>query len=91
MSAGCSRACGWTPQQPIKRAIQRDEAAIRRWRDEAWPELRRRARRERRALVFEDESGFYLLRGWSRPTPREGRPRSSARSRRATTSRSWGG
>src|SRR3954470_19561368 len=32
----------WTPQQPIKRAIQRDEAAIRRWRDEAWPELRRR-------------------------------------------------
>src|SRR5437764_436282 len=28
-----------------------------------WPELRRRARRERRALVFEDESGFYLLPG----------------------------
>jgi len=54
---------GWTPQQPIQRAIQRDEAAIQRWRDETWPELRRRARRERRALVFEDESGFYLLPG----------------------------
>jgi transposase len=54
---------GWTPQQPIKRAIQRDEAAIRRWREEAWPELRRRARRERRALILEDESGFYLLPG----------------------------
>ena len=54
---------GWTPQQPIKRAIQRDEAAIRRWREESWPELRRRARRERRALLFEDESGFYLLPG----------------------------
>jgi transposase len=54
---------GWTPQQPIKRAIQRDEAAIRRWREEAFPELRRRARRERRALVLEDESGFYLLPG----------------------------
>ncbi len=53
----------WTPQQPIKRAIQRDEGAIRRWRAEVWPELRRRARRERRALVFEDESGFYLLPG----------------------------
>jgi transposase len=53
----------WTPQQPIKRAIQRDDEAIRRWRDEAWPELRRRARRERRVLVFEDESGFYLLPG----------------------------
>jgi transposase len=53
----------WTPQMPIKRAIQRDEEAIRRWRDEVWPELRRRARRERRVLVFEDESGFYLLPG----------------------------
>jgi transposase len=57
------RDLGWTPQQPIKRAIQRDEGAIRRWRDEVWPELRRRARCERRALVFEDESGFYLLPG----------------------------
>jgi transposase len=53
----------WTPQQPIKRAIQRDDDAIRRWRDETWPELLRRARRERRTLVFEDESGFYLLPG----------------------------
>jgi transposase len=53
----------WTPQVPIRRAIQRDEGAIRRWRDEVWPDLRRRARRERRVLVFEDESGFYLLPG----------------------------
>lgn len=53
----------WTPQVPIKRAIQRDEDAIRRWRAEAWPELFSRAKRERRVLVFEDESGFYLLPG----------------------------
>ncbi len=53
----------WTPQVPIRRAIQRDEEAIRRWRAEVWPELRRKARRERRVLVFEDESGFYLLPG----------------------------
>jgi transposase len=57
------RVLGWTPQQPIKRAIQRDEEAIRRWRDETWPDLHRVARRERRALIFEDESGFYLLPG----------------------------
>lgn len=57
------KALHWTPQQPIQRAIQRDNEAIRRWREETWPELRRRARRERRALVFEDESGFYLLPG----------------------------
>jgi transposase len=55
------RKLGWTPQLPITRAIQRDEEAIERWRVEAWPKLLRRARRERRKLVFTDESGFYLL------------------------------
>jgi transposase len=54
---------GWTPQVPITRAIQRDEGAIARWRDEAWPALKARARRERRTPVFVDESGFYLLPG----------------------------
>jgi transposase len=53
----------WTPQVPITRATQRDEEAIERWRAEVWPELRRQARRERRVLVFVDESGFYLLPG----------------------------
>lgn len=53
----------WTPQTPIRRAIQRDEAAIERWRCEVWPELRAQARKERRGLVFVDESGFYLLPG----------------------------
>ncbi len=48
---------------PIRLAIQRDEETIERWRLEVWPELRRRARRERRVLVFEDEAGFYLLPG----------------------------
>jgi transposase len=57
------RELRWTPQVPVRRAIQRDEEAIRRWRDDVWPELQRRARRERRVLVFADESGFYLLPG----------------------------
>jgi transposase len=57
------RELGWTPQIPIRRATQRDEAAIRHWHAVVWPELRRRARREHRVLVFEDESGFYLLPG----------------------------
>jgi transposase len=54
---------GWTPQVPITRAIQRDEEAIARWRVESWPALEEKARRERRRLVFVDESGFYLLPG----------------------------
>lgn len=51
----------WTPQIPITRALQRDEAEIERWQREVWPELLRRARREHRTLIFVDESGFYLL------------------------------
>ena len=57
------KALGWTPQVPITRAIQRDEEAIDRWRSLVWPALWARTRRERRALVFVDESGFYLLPG----------------------------
>ncbi len=34
-------AIGWTPQQPARRARQRDEAAIARWREETWPALKR--------------------------------------------------
>lgn len=63
----------WTPQVPITRAIQRDEQAIEQWRDETWPELLRRTRRERRTLVFTDESGFYLLPGIVRTYAPKGR------------------
>ena len=35
-------ALAWTPQRPIERASQRDEAAIARWRAERWPELKKR-------------------------------------------------
>jgi transposase len=53
----------WSPQLPIRRAIQRDEEAITRWRVVAWPAVRAQAHQERRTLVFVDEAGFYLLPG----------------------------
>jgi transposase len=64
----------WTPQVPIIRALQRDEEAVRRWRVEVWPELQRLARRQRRVLVFGDESGFYLLPGVVRTYAPKGQP-----------------
>jgi transposase len=64
---------GWTPQVPNTRAIQRDEAAIKRWRLETWPKLRHQAAQERRTLVFIDESGFYLLPGIVRTYGPKGR------------------
>ena len=36
------KACGWTLQKPVRRAIQRDEQAIRRWREERWPQVKKR-------------------------------------------------
>ena len=33
---------GWTPQKPIRRAKQRQEAEIRQWKAERWPELKKR-------------------------------------------------
>jgi transposase len=57
------KGLGWTPQMPIRWALQRDGPGIQRWRDEIWPDLLRQSRRERRVLVFEDESGFYLPPG----------------------------
>ena len=35
------RALGWTPQRPAGRALERNEAAIRRWKGERWPELKK--------------------------------------------------
>ena len=33
------KACGWSRQKPVRRARQRDEAAIQQWREERWPAL----------------------------------------------------
>ena len=35
------RALGWTPQRPASRALERNEAAIRRWKRARWPELKK--------------------------------------------------
>jgi transposase len=36
------KALQWTPQLPMKRAAQRDEAIIQQWRVQVWPELKTR-------------------------------------------------
>jgi transposase len=35
------RAAGWSPQKPLRRATQRDEAAIAAWHAERWPALKK--------------------------------------------------
>jgi transposase len=44
------RAIRWSPQTPARRARQRDEAAITRWRDETWSTLKKgHTRRSKRS------------------------------------------
>jgi transposase len=42
------KAIRWSPQKPMRRARQRDEAAIARWRDESWPAIKKGLRRSNR-------------------------------------------
>ena len=35
-------ALGWSCQKPERRAVERDEGAIARWRQEAWPRIKKR-------------------------------------------------
>jgi transposase len=35
------RKIGWTPQKPVRKAMERDEAAIERWKKEEWPSLKK--------------------------------------------------
>ena len=60
MSVAFLRACGWSRQQPITRATQRDEAKITVWAEECCRRSKR-ADEEGATIVWEDESGFYLL------------------------------
>lgn len=36
------RRLGWSCQRPVGRALERDEAAVRRWKKQRWPELKKK-------------------------------------------------
>jgi transposase len=36
------KASGWSNQKAVHRATQRDEAAIRQWQEERWPQIKKR-------------------------------------------------
>jgi transposase len=51
---------GWSKQRPGKKALERDEAAIDRWREVEWPRILRNARRRNAIVCFQDETGISL-------------------------------
>lgn len=58
-----------TPQKPLRRAYERDPAAIERWKTEEFPRLRARAKRRGADIFFLDEAGIRsdapLQRTWA--------------------------
>jgi len=53
------RKMDWSCQKPERRARERDEERIARWRKQDWPRIKK-ARRSGRSIVLIDESGFML-------------------------------
>jgi len=51
---------GWSKQRPGKKALERDEVAIERWREIEWPRILRNAKRLNAIICFQDEAGISL-------------------------------
>src|SRR6266487_4059470 len=49
---------GLTSQKPLKRAYERDPAAIEAWKNETYPSIARQAKKRGAEIYFWDESGF---------------------------------
>lgn len=47
-----------TPQKPLRRAYERDPAAVEQWVKETYPGLKKRAKRLGAKVFFQDEAGF---------------------------------
>ena len=52
------KAWGMSPQKPVKRAHERNEAAIVRWLEHEYPAIARAAKREKAAVYWGDEMGL---------------------------------
>lgn len=52
------RAWGLSPQKPVRRAYERNDAAIARWLTQEYPMLARQAKREHAAIYWGDEMGL---------------------------------
>jgi transposase len=48
---------GFTPQKPVRRAYERNDAAVQRWLEEEYPAIRKAAKRERALIYWGDEMG----------------------------------
>ena len=52
------RKLGLSPQRPLRKAYQRDEAKVEAWRKRAYPEIRKLAKKEGATIYFGDEASI---------------------------------
>jgi transposase len=52
------KAWGMSPQKPMRRAYERNDAAITRWLDEEYPAIARQAKRDKAVIYWGDEMGL---------------------------------
>ncbi len=50
------RKLGLSPQKPLRRAYQQDEAKVEAWQEVAYPEIRKLAKKEKATIYFGDEA-----------------------------------
>jgi len=59
---------GLTPQKPMRRAYERDDAEIKKWREETYPEIRKEAKKQGAEIFWLDEASIRsddpLMRTW---------------------------
>jgi transposase len=52
------KSWGLTPQKPVRRAYERDDAQIAQWLDEQYPRIHKQAKRDKALIYWGDESGL---------------------------------
>jgi hypothetical protein len=67
------RRLNWTCHQPQRRARQRNDKEVERWKADEFPRILREAWRRRAHIAFFDESGFMLMPLVRRTLARRGR------------------
>lgn len=55
------RRLGWTSHKPQRRARQRDDKEVERWKADEFPRILREAWRRKAHIAFLDESGFMMM------------------------------
>ena len=63
---------GFTPQKPVRRAYERDEAAVQRWLEEEYPAIRKAAKKHKALIYWAGNIGtlpvllsFFLFLSWT--------------------------